>query len=122
MKRVHYAGTSFITGDAIAHALIDYAHALTETNTSEVVEVPISRADGSPGRVELLIVPTNGMVFETEPTLSRDVTSEALVTDLRQRVSRLASELELASNSRVAAWEVRAGGESALYSDVHTFA
>lgn len=122
MKRVHYAGTSFVTGDAIAQALIAYAHALTETNTSDVVEVPITRIDGSPGRVELLIVPTNGMLFETEPTLSRDVVSEALVGDLRRRVSGLAPDSTIAANTRVAAWEIRAGTETALYSDVHTFA
>ncbi|GGE99389.1 hypothetical protein [Mycetocola zhadangensis] len=112
MKRIHYAGTSFVTGDVIARALIGYARALSDTATSDVVEVPIIRPDGSPGRVELLMVPTGGMLFETEPTLLRELLDDALVEDLRWRAARLvASE-----------WKVPAEGEVSLYSDVHSIA
>ena len=115
MKRIHYAGTSFITGDAIARALIAYARALTDNRSSDVVEVPISRRDGSPGRVELLIVPTIGMLFETEPTLLRDVIDESLVDDLRVRASRLPRDV-----TPTGEWQEQM--DTPLYSDVHSFA
>ncbi|AWB85679.1 hypothetical protein [Mycetocola zhujimingii] len=122
MKKIHYAGATFVTGDVIARALIAYAHALVETNMSDVVELPISRRDGSAGRVELLLVPSAGMLFESEPTLVRDVVSEAVVGDLRRRVAMLASHTAVVSRPPVTTWEVRAASESPLYSDVHTFA
>lgn len=115
MKRIHYAGTSFVTGDAIARALIAYARVLTDNRSSDVVEVPISRRDGSPGRVELLIVPTNGMLFETEPTLVRDVIDESLILELHGRADRLTRE-----DAQTIEWQQQT--DAPLYSDVHSFA
>ncbi|MCP2032178.1 hypothetical protein L1277_002277 [Okibacterium sp. HSC-33S16] len=115
MKRIHYAGTSFVTGDAIARALIDLARALTEKNHSDVVEVPIARNDGSPGRVEILITP-GGMVFESEPTLVRDIVDEALIDDLRQRAA------QLLATRPPDGWQAQQAEATGLYSDVHSFA
>jgi hypothetical protein len=115
MKRIHYAGTSFVTGDAIARALIAFAHRLTEQNTSDVVEIPIARIDGSLDRIEILLAP-GGMIFETEPTLTRDVVDDGVVEDLRQRAARL-----LASRP-AAGWQVQPEVTTSMYSDVHSFA
>jgi hypothetical protein len=115
MKRIHYAGTSFVTGDVLARALIAYARALSDTATSDVVEVPIVRRDGSPGRVELLMLPTGGMLFETEPTLLRELVDEAVTEDLHWRAANLMSQ-DLSSQ-----WQVHSENVS-LYSDVHSIA
>ena len=40
MHRIHYAGTSILTGSAIAIALVDYAQALAEVGSSATVDVP----------------------------------------------------------------------------------
>jgi hypothetical protein len=116
MKRIHYAGTSFVTGDVLARALMAYARALADTATSDVVEVPIVRPDGSPGRVELLMLPTGGILFETEPTLLRELVDETIADDLHWRAANLVAQ-DVSSQ-----WPVRSHDSASLYSDVHSIA
>jgi hypothetical protein len=116
MKRIHYAGTSFVTGDILARALMTYARALADTASSDIVEIPTVRHDGSPGRVELLMLPTSGMLFETEPTLSRDPVNGAIVDDLLRRAQ------SLLGITRPSEWQMPANADVPLYSDVHSIA
>jgi hypothetical protein len=85
MERIHYAGSSFVTGDLIARALIDYAHFLTAHNTSASVDIPIRRADGTVGRANFLLGPTSQLVSESEGSKFSELFDDDLVTLLHDR-------------------------------------
>jgi hypothetical protein len=85
MERIHYAGSSFVTGDRIARALIEYAHFLTAHNTSASVDIPIRRADGSVGRASFLLGPTSQLVSESEGSRFSELLDEDLVLLLHNR-------------------------------------
>jgi hypothetical protein len=85
MERIHYAGSSFVTGDLIARALIDYAHFLTAHNTSASVDIPIRRADGTVGRANFLLGPTSQLVSESEGSLFSELFDDDLVELLHDR-------------------------------------
>lgn len=85
MERIHYAGSSFLTGDLIARALIDYAHFLTAHNTSAAVDIPVRRSDGSTARANFLLVPTSQIVSESESSDYSEILDDELVLLLRQR-------------------------------------
>ena len=85
MERIHYAGSSFLTGDLIARALIDYAHFLTAHHTSAAVDIPVRRADGTTARANFLLVPTSQIVSESELSDYGEIFDDELVLLLRQR-------------------------------------
>jgi hypothetical protein len=73
MERVHHcAGSSFVTTDAVAEALLEYAREVAETTRTELVEVPTTRDDGSAGRVRVLL--------NKETQLSAESITPAVVT------------------------------------------
>ena len=41
MKRLHHAGGSVLTGDALADAVLDYARALGNRDLLDVVDIPV---------------------------------------------------------------------------------
>jgi hypothetical protein len=85
MERIHYAGSSFLTGDLIARALIDYAHFLSIHNSSGSVNIPIRRADGTLGRANFLLGPTSQLVSESEGSLFGELFDDDLVEVLHDR-------------------------------------
>ncbi|MCU1420108.1 MAG: hypothetical protein JWR57_1277 [Mycetocola sp.] len=89
MERIHYAGSSFVTGDLIARALIDYAHFLTAHNTSASVDIPIRRVDGTVGRANFLLGPTSQLVSESEGSLFGELYDDDLVELLHDRSAGL---------------------------------
>ena len=89
MERIHYAGSSVVTGTAIARSLLRYAEALAMRKGSMTVEIPIRRASGGIGRAALLIGPASQLFSETED----DVGEEIVDTDLVERFTREADRL-----------------------------
>ena len=85
MERIHYAGSSFVTGDLIARALIDYAHFLTAHNTSASVDIPIRKSDGTVGRANFLLGPTSQLVSESEGSRFSELLDDDLVEHLHDR-------------------------------------
>ncbi|WP_411721607.1 hypothetical protein [Mycetocola sp.] len=85
MERIHYAGSSFVTGDLIARALIDYARFLTAHNSSASVDIPIRRADGTVGRANFLLGPTSQLVSESEGSRFGELFDDDVVHMLRDR-------------------------------------
>ena len=59
MKRIKYAGGSFVTGDVVAKSLLAYAKKLTGNRPSISVDVPVLAADGSLSIHTLLIGPAS---------------------------------------------------------------
>lgn len=85
MERIYYAGSSFLTGDAIAQALVTYARFLVAHRSTAAVDIPIRNADGSEGRANFLLGPTSQLVSKTERSSSVEIEDEPLVARLRDR-------------------------------------
>lgn len=85
MERIHYAGSSFVTGDRIAQALVGYAHFLTAHNTSASVDIPIRKDDGSVGHANFLLGPMSQLVSESEGSRFGELLDDELVLMLNDR-------------------------------------
>lgn len=85
MRRVYYASGSFLTSDAIAAAVLDYADALTQTSGSDVIEFPIILPTGARGSASLLVGPASQLASATEDSVLDEPFEDELVADLRRR-------------------------------------
>lgn len=85
MRRVYYASGSFLTSDAIASAVLNYADALTQTSGSDVVEFPIILPSGALGSAALLIGPASQLASSSEDSALDEPESVDLVKDLERR-------------------------------------
>lgn len=89
MDRVHYSGDSFLTGTAIAHALLDYAQALAESGASATVEIPTINSDGTRVRSEILIGPASQLRSSAEDAEFDEITDEQLVARMHEEASTI---------------------------------
>jgi hypothetical protein len=90
MKRVTYAGETFLTTDPVANALVDYAAALGRSGKAEVVELPALDDNGEPHQVRLVIGPASQMSAVEVDTRFQDLE----VGDTVARLQSLARALE----------------------------
>jgi hypothetical protein len=90
MELLHYAGGELMTGEAIAHAVLEYAKMLAMNESSDEVEIPIRREDGSLGMAQLLLGPASQLAAETIVSDLEDVIDSDLVAQLRVKAARLA--------------------------------
>jgi hypothetical protein len=73
MKRVVYAGESFVTMDSVADTLSEFAVALARARLVETVELPFVADDGRVRVVRILIGPGSELaVIDGEPTIGAD--------------------------------------------------
>ena len=89
MDRIHYAGNSILTGSAIAHALLDYAQALSQVGASTMIEVPTINDDGTPGRSEVLIGPASQLLSNAEETDDEEIVDDKLVERMHREAEHL---------------------------------
>ncbi len=92
MKRVLYAGGSFLTGDGIADALLDYAAELANAGKAAKVEVPALDLEQRPERVLLLIGPSSQLLAEPV-SVGQEIDDETFTTELRRKTRVLQSKL-----------------------------
>jgi len=85
MKRIYYAGGTFLTGSAIADAVLAYADALAHNEGSDVVAFPIRHEDGTPGEVSVLIGPSSQIASSTDPSDVPELVHDAFVAELNRR-------------------------------------
>ncbi|TBN57171.1 hypothetical protein EYE40_07025 [Glaciihabitans arcticus] len=85
MKRIYYASGSFLTGSAIADAIVAYADALAHSEGSDVVNFPILHDDGTPGEASMLIGPASQLACSTAPEHHAELENDVLVADLAKR-------------------------------------
>ena len=88
MKRVSYSGDAFLTGDAIADALLDYAAVLARADQADRVTVPGIGDDGRVTRFDLLVGPASQLVAEAVELVGEELVDEELVHDLEVRGRR----------------------------------
>jgi hypothetical protein len=117
MERIHYAGSSFLTGDAIARALVDFARFLAAHNNSAVVDIPVRHTDGSLARANFLLVPTSQLVSESEDSPYGEIVDDDLVRELEERTSG-----ERPTQPWPALGAIDRGFDSFTYSDFAEFA
>jgi hypothetical protein len=92
MERMFYcAGSTLVTGDDIARAVVEYARWLVVRNEVDVVQVPTRTADGTVGRVALLLSSSTQLSSETIRPVSgeNELTDPGLVLHLGEATSRL---------------------------------
>lgn len=91
MHRVHYAGGSVLTGDAIAGALLEYAAALARKSSSATVEIPVREPDGNRGIAQVLIGPASQLVSTHEQSETNEIEDDELVKRFELATRRLAT-------------------------------
>jgi hypothetical protein len=77
MFRIYYAGSAFVTTEAIAIEFLDYAVDLAKRGTAIAVELPIV-SDGRVHAVNFVIGPASQVVAEPAPEIADIDMSEAL--------------------------------------------
>lgn len=88
MKRVIYAGGSFLTDDAAAAALTSYAADLARAGSADTVSVPGLTDRGEAQRIEVLLGPASQIMIEDADDVG-DVDSAGFVSELGQRSTDL---------------------------------
>lgn len=99
MKLIHYAGETFLTGDGIADALLDYATALARRARADRVELPVV-SDGQLGRIEIVLGPASQLVVETrelDDANADELQDGELESDIRRRTAVLHNPRPMAS-------------------------
>lgn len=88
MKKISYAGESFVTTDGVADALVRFVAALGANHTSAAVEVPALSESNSVEIVQLVVGPSSAMVSRPVPLMQDEVT-EATQADMSSAAARL---------------------------------
>lgn len=88
MKRIMYSAGSFVTGDRIADALMDYATVLARVGSADHLRVPGLGPDDRVHGFDLLIGPASQILTEDADTVIEEVGDEAFIQDVRQRSRR----------------------------------
>lgn len=65
MKRVSYAGGSFISGDRIVRAVARFATANANADRAAEIEIPAIDADGRPHTIGIVLGPASQLFYES---------------------------------------------------------
>jgi len=110
MQRVYFCtGTSFLTGDDVADAVLEYAWVLAQYGRHDLVRVPTLHPDGSTGRSTLLVGPASQISSEDVVTVGGDLVDREFVRGLKDRSAHLREPLPVAQFDDAAAFEVDEG-------------
>jgi hypothetical protein len=106
MKQVTYAGTSFITGTAIADSLLALVAALGVSAETASVHVPAIGPDDKVTSVDLVIGPASEVVAMTIESSAAELIDVDAVTDLDARAKALTIPQAIATSDEMAPiWE-----------------
>jgi hypothetical protein len=89
MKRVTYAGTSFVTGSLLADSLLDLVAALGSHGATTSVTLPTVDEDGDVASVDLVIGPSSEVIAVDSPDRDPELVDEAAMTALDQHRAAL---------------------------------
>ena len=110
MKRVSYAGVSFLTTDGVADALLRFVAALGLKQKAETVEIPAVGDRGDMVPVQLVIGPASALVSMPETSDIEDPDTSAAISSLNRRADALA-------RPRAVAYLDQSGGERQFYDE-----
>lgn len=94
MKRILYAGGSFLTGDRIAEAVLEYAAELANAGKAAKLDVPVLDLEQRPEQVSLVIGPSSQLLAEPV-TAAQEIDDE----DFTRRVGRMTAVLQSKSGT-----------------------
>ncbi|OII09094.1 hypothetical protein [Curtobacterium sp. MCBA15_008] len=83
MKHIQYDGSTILTSDDVADAVIEYAAALAGGDRADTVAVPAVADDGTMTTTKILIGPSSEIVVEDTEEDDLEVEQEEFVARLR---------------------------------------
>ena len=89
VKRVIYAGSDFLTGDAIAAALMRFSEALAEVGQAETIAIPALGENGEESQVEVLVGPASQIMAQDVTTEPADLVVPGAVAALEAKIRAL---------------------------------
>ncbi|HEX5858871.1 MAG TPA: hypothetical protein VFY91_12260 [Microbacterium sp.] len=89
MKILSNRNGSYVTGTAIADAVLRYGHALAKTRDIDVVDIPFVAADGLPARVQLTVGWCADVNTAEHPAHDAELIDEAVTEDLDAKADGL---------------------------------
>jgi len=89
MRRIRYAGGTFITGDEAAAAVCDFAAALANAGRAAALDVPAVDEDGVPVDVEIVVGPASQVLSERLRSDLAAPDTEAFVREVRREIELL---------------------------------
>lgn len=89
MRRLHYSGGYVLTPDDVCKALLRYARALADTQSSDVVSIPVLAEGGARGHAHFLIGPASQLYSTPVSEPVDEIQDTALVEELQRRTRRL---------------------------------
>lgn len=89
MKRVVYAGESFLTADSVADALTEVAVAIARAHTVEAVDLPSVDAQGRARTVRIVVGPASQLATMAEHCTFDEPPGGDFVPRMRARVAAL---------------------------------
>ena len=104
MKRILYAGGSFITGDSIADAVLDYAAELANAGKATKLVVPALDLEQHPEDVALVIGPSSQLLAEPI-AVGHELTDVDFTAELQLRTRVLREKSGTAGGGDAAAFE-----------------
>ena len=90
MRRMRYAGGTFLTGDREAEAILRYAAALANADRAAPLFVDGLDEDGNLDRYELLIGPASQIMAEPAPHRDGLPAPDGLLVEIDERLADLA--------------------------------
>lgn len=91
MRRLHYSGGYVLTADDVCIAVLRYARALADTQTSDVILIPVLAEGGARGNAHFLIGPASQLYSTPVTEDVKEIAHPDLVTELERRTKRLQS-------------------------------
>lgn len=105
VKRILYAGGSFLTGDRIAEAVLEYAAELANAGKATKLDVPALDLEQHPESVSLVIGPSSQLLAEPI-TVGQEIDDETFTRRLRRMTQVLRSKSGTADGGDAAAFSV----------------
>ena len=96
MRAIHYAGEDLLTGSLIADAVLNYAQALAQSDSSDTVDIPVVGSGGAVVSSTFLLGPASQLVaVETPDYEGEELEDSAVVARLDELASQLSHPIAM---------------------------
>ncbi|WP_022899982.1 hypothetical protein [Humibacter albus] len=92
MKRINVAGTSLVTGSALADAVLELWLRLARLRRYELAEIPFVDEDGTRQRARLVLCPSCPLWTSTFDSDAPELVDPVTLADIRQRAAELEAD------------------------------
>lgn len=89
MRRIAYADAQFVTTDALAARVLEYAKVMGRTATDDIVHLPTVDENGNVRAIDILIGPASQITSAEVDGPEADLDSKDLLRELDQRIAKL---------------------------------